>query len=272
PRLLSPGPHTVRFTQTTPGSTAFDALLIDPNYPYDSIIDDADSITYTGTWVFPAAIGPIDNTSHFSKTIGNTVSFDFTGTQIKLLYSNDVNRGSMQVQIDDLPPETFSQYGPPVWQLNWTSDILSAGTHTITLTHLTGFSISLDAFIVDPNGAATVYDDSNQLITYTGPNWVAPGKIGPLYNTSHFSTAINSTAVTEFTGYSFTLLYSSDYNRGSMQIQIDNYPPYTLNQYGPPSWQLEWQSPRLLSPGPHTVRFTQTTPGSTAFDALLVLP
>jgi hypothetical protein len=86
-------------------------------------------------------------TLHVSNVPGSTISFRFIGTQVRLLYQGGNTLGQVRITIDNTVTETLDQSSGT----EWASDILSNGTHTILITHLSGGSVNLDQVIIpDP--------------------------------------------------------------------------------------------------------------------------
>ncbi len=58
-------------------------------------------VVYTGSWVAQRVIGNYLNTETYSKVIGSTASFTFTGEEVQVIYRGfPVRFGNMGVAID----------------------------------------------------------------------------------------------------------------------------------------------------------------------------
>ena len=79
-------------------------------------------------------------TLHISDSIGNELSFTFTGQRINLGYQRGRSFGTVTVIIDD---QTYSFHEQAFGNI-WRSPPLSPGTHSVRLIHESGQSINLD--------------------------------------------------------------------------------------------------------------------------------
>jgi hypothetical protein len=106
--------------------------------------DDTDpNIAYDRFWTFEMNSGTkfaYKGTLHISNSIGNEVSFRFTGQRFNLGYQRGRNFGTVTVMIDDQPYSFHEQAFGNIWR----SPQLSPGTHSVRLIHESGESINLD--------------------------------------------------------------------------------------------------------------------------------
>jgi hypothetical protein len=106
--------------------------------------DDTDpKIGYDRFWTFEMNSGTkfaYKGTLHISNSIGNEVSFRFTGQRFYLGYQRGRNFGTVTVMIDDQPYSFHEQAFGNIWR----SPQLSPGTHSVRLIHESGESINLD--------------------------------------------------------------------------------------------------------------------------------
>lgn len=112
--------------------------------------DDTDSrLLYSGTWVSQTNVSEAhQNTLHVSNTIGDSVTFTFTGQQIHLFYQAGPSLGAITITIDGLGAPPLSQAQGQTQIKEWVSDLLSAGTHSIVVAHYSGGSINIDSLLV----------------------------------------------------------------------------------------------------------------------------
>ena len=121
-----------------------------PNTPvpvgYGTYDERVTNIVYSGSWVSQKVTGNYLNTEKYSNVIGSSAQFTFTGEILTIIYRGYPNVfGNMEVKIDDAYVGTINQTtSKQVLQKKWSSGTLSGGTHTVTLTHLTGTYVSLD--------------------------------------------------------------------------------------------------------------------------------
>lgn len=112
--------------------------------------DDTDSrFAYTGNWISQTNVpGAHQGTLHISNTIGDTVTFTFTGNEIHLFYQAGPSLGSLAVTIDGTGPPPFSQAQAETQIKEWVYELDSGGTHSIVIQHFSGGSINIDSIRV----------------------------------------------------------------------------------------------------------------------------
>jgi hypothetical protein len=112
--------------------------------------DDTDArLAYSSGWTSQTGVSSAyQNTLHISNANGDSVTFTFTGQEITLFYQAGPSLGSMTITIDNLggPPVSQAQSATEIKQ--WNSGLLTAGTHSIVITHSGGGSINVDSFVV----------------------------------------------------------------------------------------------------------------------------
>ena len=240
---------------------------------------------YTGSWVAQAITGNYLNTEKYSKVIGSTASFTFSGEGISVIYRGYPTAfGNMGVAIDGESAGTIVQNtGTQQKQLRWNSVSLEPGPHTIVLTHLTGPYVSLDGFIVSGPPPATptatntftptttytptptltplspvgngAYDDRSFFVVYTG-SWVAQRVFDNYQNTETYSTLIGSTARFTFMGEEVQVIYRGFPVRfGNMGVTIDGVDFGVFDQNTPSEMHKSWFSGKLDA-GTHTIVLT----------------
>ena len=192
---------------------------------------------------------------------------------------------NMEVSIDGSVAATINpEYVTQSLQKRWSSGNLGAGTHTLTLTHMTGTYVTLDGIIVSGPPTATptasntytptntrtstptitprppvgygTYDERSAEIVYTG-SWVAQSISGNYANTEKYSRLIGSNARFTFTGENISVIYRGYPNVfGIMEVKIDgecmatsiNPQPVRLSRIV--GVQVTWGQVRTLSPSP----------------------
>jgi hypothetical protein len=114
--------------------------------------DDTDpNISYDRYWTFRMNSGTANaykGTLHTSESIGNELSFHFTGQQLYLGYQRGRNFGTVTVLIDDQPYSFHEQALGNIWR----SPPLSPGTHSVRIIHENGETINLDYIEVRGEG------------------------------------------------------------------------------------------------------------------------
>jgi len=150
---------TGQFTQTvqpsrTPTASPTIASIL-------SKIDDTYfELLYDGDWVGQTNVtDTYQNTLHISFTVGNSVSYTFTGQQIIVSFQSGPSLGRISITLDGLVFE-IDQSSGNTELVYWQSAILVRGTHTLTIEHLSGGSVNLDSLTIPdvstPTPTATV--------------------------------------------------------------------------------------------------------------------
>ena len=101
------------------------------------------NIAYDRHWTFRMNSGTANaykGTLHTSDSIGNELSFRFTGERFYLGYQRGRNFGTVTVVIDDQPYSFHEQAFGNIWR----SPQLSPGIHFVRIIHENGESINLD--------------------------------------------------------------------------------------------------------------------------------
>lgn len=115
----------------------------------DTYDDTNPRFAYTGTWVSQTNVaGAYQNTLHISSTIGDTVTFTFTGNEIHLFYQAGPSLGTVAITIDGAGPPPFSQAQDQTQIKEWVYELDDAGTHSIVIQHFSGGSINIDSIRV----------------------------------------------------------------------------------------------------------------------------
>jgi hypothetical protein len=101
------------------------------------------NLIYSAGWAANNAGG----TLHVSTQPGNTVSFRFIGTQLRIRYQGGVSLGQMTVTIDNVSETLDQSDGNIEWV--W-PNALANNTHTVVIAHLRGGAVNLDEIIIPP--------------------------------------------------------------------------------------------------------------------------
>jgi hypothetical protein len=93
--------------------------------------------------------GAYGNTLHVSVVPGSTLTFQFIGRQVRLIYQGGSTLGRLQISIRSSNGNTVTDTLDQSIGSEWVSEPLANGTHTVTITHLTGGgSVNLDQVII----------------------------------------------------------------------------------------------------------------------------
>ena len=240
--------------------------------PGAGIYDDRDShLVYTGSdWWQASASGLYDSTESGAWYEGDSVSFQFSGTQISYVYSMSSNQGYRDIYIDGgLVQSNLDAYLAPtggttnyLWQKLWTYGGLPPGTHTIEVVatgtndpSATDHYITVDAFIV-----GTSYNDNSSSVSYSGSGWTTTTNSSLWDGDEHFTNTTGNSATFSFTGPFVTYVYAPFTNMGIANISIDGTSYGTLDEYCPTNIFQGSVSFSGLSSGSHT--FTVSVSGS----------
>jgi hypothetical protein len=155
--LFPSGTHNLRLVFASGGFMSLDSIevITEPVLLTAGTFDDAQAaFTYDGSWLtMTGATGPYDGTLHYTYGIGDSAQVAFTGQQIQLSYLASPDSGLVDVYIDGIKVTSIDQHSDVwEWQKTWTSEVLSAGDHSLQLVYISGPStwsyISLDAITV----------------------------------------------------------------------------------------------------------------------------
>lgn len=105
-------------------------------------------LEYTDEWIAQTGVtGVFQNTLHVSNTLESSVSFRFIGEQIRIFYQTGASLGTIRINLDGLEFD-LDESANDITQSEWVSPLLINGTHTVTITHLSGGAVNLDMIIV----------------------------------------------------------------------------------------------------------------------------
>ena len=229
-------------------------------------------IQYKGKWKNESSVGPLNNVIKYSSKVGDTVSFTFKGKQVNLIYTGYYNRGAVDISIDNVWVERLNCFDPErAWQEKWYGPALADGTHTITLKHVSGEVVDIDAFVVNsvPETDPRRVDDMDSRVVYSGV-WDAAPMSGPYKKTLHSSSRIGNQASFTFNGQQVILVYSGLKTYGKVELKIDGAVYDILSQASRDRvWQSRWYSP-VLPAGQHTLTLTHISGGKITLDGFQV--
>ncbi|HVK25704.1 MAG TPA: hypothetical protein VM677_30460 [Actinokineospora sp.] len=149
---LAAGSHTVVVTKLSGQYATLDGFLPLQAAPVQHRIDDTSTaIAYSGYSAQSGrGFGDLNDNIHFASANGSTATYTFTGTGIKVFGEKYTDQGNLGVKIDGGTQETVSTVpADGVRQANvavYTKTGLSAGSHTIVVTKLSGSWSTLDGF------------------------------------------------------------------------------------------------------------------------------
>lgn len=136
-------------TNTPPGAPTSTATLSSP-VALNTYDDTDPRLAYSNGWVNQTNVnGAYQGTLHISNANGNTVTFTFTGQEIRVYYQAGPSLGSMTITIDGLGGPAINQADSVTQIKSWQPEsLLTNGTHLIVVTHSGGGSINVDSLVV----------------------------------------------------------------------------------------------------------------------------
>jgi hypothetical protein len=243
-----------------------------------SWFDDADqtNLQYSNptTWIHRIGVKKsYANTLSISKVRGNTVTVEFTGSRVSILYAKMRGYGKMSVTIDGNLLTTLNQNtsGSTVYT-QWSSgDLGLDGIHTLVLTHMNGRKINFDAIrvqsaadtVAPPPGSFIDVEDSSDDLIYNG-YWQTSGRL-------IISPTIRDALELKFNGNSVTIHYALIKGAGKISILIDGNTQVVLNQNTrrkKPLYNQSWS--KKLSDGNHTLQILHSSRGKVNLDYITI--
>ncbi|HWH93351.1 MAG TPA: choice-of-anchor Q domain-containing protein [Baekduia sp.] len=91
--------------------------------------------SYSGSWLYATGAGKYLNDDHYAYAAGNAYTVRFSGTQARLYVSTAPWHGKAGVSLDGGPETTIDLYAASKSDqvLKYTSPVVAAGTHTLTV-------------------------------------------------------------------------------------------------------------------------------------------
>ncbi|MEP6894399.1 MAG: hypothetical protein ABI986_02205 [Chloroflexota bacterium] len=135
---------------SNPVSTNTPTPTISPTAQFLNVTyDDTDfKFLYTGTWVAQNNVtGTYQNTLHISNAIGDAVQLSFVGQQIRFTFQAGPSLGVVAIKLDGVD-FALDQSSPNSVTSVWESPLLVLSSHSITITHISGGSVNIDAIAV----------------------------------------------------------------------------------------------------------------------------
>ena len=198
--------------------------------------DRSSAITYTGSWSQVADSSAASGTLTRTKTVGDTASFTFTGTGVRLITATGTDHGYFKVSIDGGEAQLVTsahvdtEQNKPTQLEAYRIENLSPGQHTIKVENV-GFDganvVDIDAFDVLGSTAAQapIYNDSGtSFFTFTGSWQHATGKNwtqGDHSGDETFSKTAGDSYTFTFTGVGFDIIAPFSSNHGSATVTVD---------------------------------------------------
>ena len=111
--------------------------------------DNLDSrMVYNGDWTTQSGVpGAYQNTLQVSTTVGNSVGFRFIGQEVRIFFQAAPSLVTIRLTLDGTAYD-MNQANSSTQTYEWVLPSVANGTHTVSITHLSGGSINLDYVIV----------------------------------------------------------------------------------------------------------------------------
>lgn len=304
---LPQGTHSVIITgtgSTTMGLDAFDIdstgsviynlglQLSSPESGWNRFDNSHGSLNYVGSgWNVETNAVHYNGSLHWSRTVGDSVKFQFRGTKIRLITDRNTNRSSytQSITIDGVK-EWYNTYGATQAQtLTYEKLGLEDKVHDVEIKNESD-NISLDAIDTDgyliisvgkplpnPDPGWRRYDETDSRIRYSGSGWTSWALAGANNGNIKGTTNSNDSFTFKFYGTQFRLITSSRIDRSqTISIVIDGVAPETI-AFGYDASISAGNSPtpavlgyerRGLSKGNHTVTLSLNDTNSLTIDAI----
>jgi hypothetical protein len=265
----------------TGGTTAPATTVVDGNSTGTGL----DQFQYDSNWGVATGVSDMyAGTANWTHTSGATAQFRFFGSQVALHAVRDVDQGILSVSVDGSPPVDVDDYSPTrnASGAVWTSPVLPAGDHTLTVVNTgrsnpssSGDTVAIDsasvyqALTVDADNTGT----GNDQFGYSS-GWGLTTGVSDMYDgTANWSQTAGSTATVSFTGNEIALHAVRDVDQEIMSVSVDGSTPVDVDDYAPTrnASGIVWTSGSLAS-GTHTLRITVTgtrNPSSSGYNIAL---
>ncbi|ETA03263.1 hypothetical protein CcI6DRAFT_01227 [Frankia sp. CcI6] len=240
-------------------------------------------VSYTGTWTrcTGCIAGPLDDGFRYSSTYGSVASFQFIGTRVTIFGVKGPWSGQAAISIDGSTPQLVDTFATvAVASSIFTSNTLTAGTHTVQITNLhqrnaasRGYDVAFDRAeaineVAPPPPtppvptALTIEDTTigtgtNQVSYSTG--WTkCTGCITSPNNSFYYSATAGAVATIRFSGTQVNIYGAKGPIGGFSTIRLDGGQPVNVDTYAPTSSITLFYSSDKLAAGTHTLTLTNT--------------
>ncbi len=212
-------------------SCFFSLLFIFLINSYSRLNDTDASISYSGFSYSPGrGYGDYQDDVHYATANGSTASLTFNGTGIQVFGEQNTDQGNIGVSVDGGAQQTISTL-PADGQRHanvavFTATGLTFGTHTITVTKLSGTYTTFDGFAVVNS---VRLNDTDLSISYSGFASSSGRGYGDYQDDVHYATANGSTATLSFTGAGIQVFGEQYTDQGNIGVSIDGGAQQTVN-------------------------------------------
>ena len=217
------------------------------------------TITYTGSWTENSGrdYGDLNEDVHATTANGDSVTFSFTGTGIRVLGERNNDQGTLGVTLDGAAAGTVDtstagarQLQAPIYQVA----NLPYGTHTVVLTKQSGTYATIDGYELDKT-----IDDTDASLQYSGAWAVSSGRgLGDFGDGVHYTTANGDSVTATFSGTGVDFVTETNSDEGGVGVAVDGQTQPSVSASSPTrlTQQVVYHIDGL-KPGVHTIRLTK---------------
>lgn len=208
-----------------------------------------------------------------SSTISDAVGLTFTGQRVTVQFSRQPGAGVLGIYIDGKSAASIKQSATTAQeQLQWSSAVLAAGTHTLSLIHSSGGVVNFDSVQVHAaasSAAAGSYDDDRHDVIFYRGIWQADTNVNGAFNgTQMRSLGSGQKATLTFNGSGLTLRYARLPGAGTLKVYVDGVLLGSINQAAAvPAYQMTWTS-KVLANKQHTLTLQHAAGAQVNIDAI----
>lgn len=242
--------------------------MMDAPNENDVIVEDTatDCMSYSGTWSKYTNPSFHGGSLHISYDDSASISFAFTGERFWYYSDMNIDHGNCSISLDGVIVQpslsTYSaniQYAKALY-----SQAVDPGSHTVTVTNLSvQKAFTLDYFVFRPvsNDVPNSQDISlhpdDPSVTFT-PATGAWARIHDAGQTPGYRETTQQGAYFSFTfeGEYVWFQWKRTYDHGVYSVSLDGGAPSLFSAYSPEITSLLILYSRKLTPGPHTLIFT----------------
>ncbi|MBL8156404.1 MAG: hypothetical protein JNM70_19645, partial [Anaerolineae bacterium] len=247
-------------------------MLVGNTYQENSL-----NLTYTGSWIDFAGVGPLGGGFRFSNDPSARVRFNVDSTvgRVVIYRTTASIYGSAQIYVDGVLTATMNNTTAAyLWAQPYVLT-LTPGNHTVELRNVGSTYTSVDAISILPPAQTMgvgLYQETFFDLSYTG-NWVDYAGAGPNGGSFRFTNDPNGRVRFNINSSVGRLIfYRTTYSiYGSTQIYVDDVLTATMNNNTP---ALLFNQPYVLNvtPGNHSIELRNVGSTYSSVDAIELLP
>lgn len=194
---------------------------------------------------------------HATTANGDSVTFSFTGTGIRVLGERSNDQGALAVTLDGASAGTVDtsttgarRLQQPVYQVS----NLPYGTHTVVLTKQSGTYATIDGYELDKT-----IDDTDVSLNYSGTWAVSSGRGDGDYGDGvHYTTSNGDSVTATWSGTGADFVTETNSDEGNIGVYVDGQLRQAVSASGATraAQQIVYRIDGL-APGVHTMRLVK---------------